>query len=58
MGHVLRIQIELERYPQIGRRIGDELPADDADNQLWLAIKLDSGADDLGVAPKRLFHRP
>ncbi len=50
--HFPRIQIELKWYPQIGGRVGDEVTADDADNQPGLAIELDGGADDFGVASK------
>ncbi len=50
--HFPRSQIELKRYPQIGGRIGDEVAADDADNQPGLAVELDGGADDFRVACK------
>ncbi len=50
--HFSRSQVELKRYPQIGGRVGDEVAADDADNQPRLAVHLDSGADDFWVPAK------
>jgi hypothetical protein len=41
MSHVLRIQIELERHPEIGWRVRDEFSTDDPDDEIRLAIELD-----------------
>ena len=49
VGHILRIEIELEGHPKICRCIGDEVVANDADYQIRLAVDLDRPADDIGL---------
>src|SRR2546425_1166034 len=42
MHHVLRVQIELERHPKIDRCIGYKSSSNHTDDEIWLAIELNS----------------
>jgi hypothetical protein len=53
--HVLGIQIELIRDPQIRRILGVEAASDDSHDKIGRVIQLDGPAHDVGVAAEALF---
>ncbi len=53
--HVMGIQIELIRDPQIRRIVRVEITSDDSDNKVGSVVQLDGPADDVGVAAEALF---